>query len=309
MTTTAEGCIKHPDRMALWACSECRARYCGPCMSDICKVGGGRVCSHCGGRCREVNREHYQSQMAQERQRKELSMKLEFPMAFAYPFRGRGKWMIVFGTVLLMLVDLMGRLPRFGFIMGGMQIAVLLGSIGYLLGYMMKTIGDSSLGEGEPPDWPDVTDAWNDLFVPLGRVVACLVISFLPWAVVRVLRFFDDGSMDGALLDTVQWSLLLVGATYLPMALLAVSLWESVWAANPVRVFGGMLRIGFPYLLACGLLAAVMALYIATGDVRASMGIGGWALGCLYDLYFLMVFGRITGLLYCCYSDRLKWFE
>ena len=278
-------------------------------MSDMSKMGG-RLCRHCGGRCREVNRDQYQSQMAQERQRKELSMKLEFPMAFVYPFRGRGKWILVFGTIILMVVDLMARLRVGYFFFGLGRITVFLGTVGYLLSYMMKTVGDSSLGESEPPEWPDVTDAWNDLFVPLGRALVCVIVSFLPWAVIWSLRFFgDDGSMDGPLFDTIQWSLLLVGATYLPMSLLAVSLFESVLAVNPVRVFGGMLRIGFPYLIACGLLAAMLSLYIVTYGVRSEMGIPGWALTCLWNVYFLIVFGRITGLLYCCYSDRLKWFE
>jgi ABC-type sulfate transport system permease subunit len=104
----------------------------------------------------------------------------------------------------------------------------------------------------------------------------------------------------------------LFGCACFPMAFLAVSMFDSVAALNPLLIFPSILRIPLQYVVTVLLLAGVLALRWK-GEaflerllplpflVRIVYGFAG--------LYLLTVEMRILGLLYLANKDRLGWFS
>jgi hypothetical protein len=147
----------------------------------------------------------------------------------------------------------------------------------------------------------------DDLLAPflqfLGTVAAC----FLPVVAVSLFVPRDHPWAGPALAAAI-----LYGCVCFPMALLAVSVFDSVAAVNPLLVIPSILRIPLQYLLTVLLLGGVLALRW-TGEaflenllpipilVRIVFGFAG--------LYLLTVEMRILGLLYLANKDRLGWFN
>ena len=176
---------------------------------------------------------------------------------------------------------------------------------GYLSLYMMEVVGRVAGGADEPPQWPALTDAW-DIFYALVRMVAVLIISFFP-AIVYVVALLW-GYRDGDGQELVLTVLLLLGALYFPMALLASTLHDSLSGASPFVVIPAIVRVALPYAAACGAMGiAVYSSAMLTASASAVPVLGG-VLVQIVSLYFLMVVMYILGIIYRLYEDRLGWF-
>ena len=96
------------------------------------------------------------------------------------------------------------------------------------------------------------------------------------------------------------------------MAFMAVSVSDSMAAANPLLVIPSILRIPLQYLLTVLLLGSVLALRWAGEAFLESLlpmpFLAGIILG-FVSLYLFTVEMRILGLLYLANQDRLGWFE
>jgi len=234
----------------------------------------------------------------------------EFMASTSYPFHGRGRGILFAGVAAYTFI---GVIQSMSMVVGTLGILI----TGYTMSYLMKVINVSASGQNEPPDWPALTDYSNAILVPFVRWVTCVVVAFfLPIALevnYLVSSFADPPS------EVVMTFLVILGALYLPMALLSVSLLGSFTAAGPHRVLIGIIRVGAPYWAVAGPLAVIMAVaWLIKGHLtRAcleSLGpvIGSavaYSIGGFVVLYSLMVVGRALGLLYLNYSNRLKWFD
>ncbi|KPK86395.1 MAG: hypothetical protein AMJ81_01395 [Phycisphaerae bacterium SM23_33] len=233
------------------------------------------------------------------------------PGAFAYPFKGMGWAIILAGAACYWLLNRLSSLPAFGYFFI-FQVMLAVCAAGYLAAYMIKIIGASAGGGDAPPDWPDVTDFWDDIFRPMFLLIGAIVVSFLP-LIVYVIVSRNWQASGAAFCALLAW-----GFLYLPMVLLAAALFDSAAALNPVRVLLGIARTCPAYLLvavlfyvivALGLLTQVGASRIVTviGPVKAPL-IGPFVAGAV-GLYLLMVQMHLLGLLYHTHARRLAWFE
>jgi len=312
--------MKHAGRVAAWFCPECEAQLCESCVG---KGAGLRACPFCGGRLRRPDQRDLRVQQAAQQEDRDArrtahsvggtGAAAEFLSVTTYPFRGKGRWILLGGTLLYMLAGIARFAPCLSWMVAGIIT-------GYAMSYLMKIIGTSAGGDDDPPDWPDFAHAFEGIVVPLYRGVACLVVSFLPLVAVYAWSMYFYGSAPA---PTVVRVLLVWGAVYMPMALLSVSLWESVAAAGPQKVLPAIARVGVPYLLVAMLLAGILVMYsllsegltkalsmpTASNTVALLIVAGSVILASFSALYFLMVVGRTIGLLYHVYGKRLKWFE
>ena len=93
------------------------------------------------------------------------------------------------------------------------------------------------------------------------------------------------------------------------MALLAVAVTDSFLALSPHIVVPAIVRIFFPYLVACLILAALAALRMGMvyGLAKVPILLLPIVIDGFVSLYFLIVEMRILGLLFRSYRGRLGW--
>ncbi len=227
----------------------------------------------------------------------------ELPRAFAYPFSGSSGWIILFcGTVMVFMRHVVGIVPLLGWI-----AYVLL--TGYLFAYLFSVVRDSAIGEKDVAEFPSISDAWEDLLMPVCRVVGTFLGCQLP-AVGAAVALGTSGHLE-------QWvwlplALAGVGLFCFPMSLLTVVIFNSVAAAlNPAHILPSVARVFPRYLvivmLLFGTLVAItllgeLAIYIL-GDLLAM------PLVAFLGFYSLIVQARILGLIYRTNEEALGWFS
>ncbi len=221
--------------------------------------------------------------------------------ALAYPLAGDGAIMLAAGTVFFTLL------------MGGTMLAprasILLGvfCFGYLLVALQNIVQTSAYGEPRMPAWPAFESAtwFAELLHPcllwLGTLALCLGPGY---AVLSVYGDARDTTVIG-----FGWALLIGGAVYLPMALLAVAMTDSFGGLDPRLVIPSILAIPGRYLLALMLLGAMTAMSQAVhaGLDRLHLGLLGALPNGFLTLYIAVAQARILGLIYHTNRDRFRW--
>ncbi len=217
--------------------------------------------------------------------------------AFAYPLRGQAKWLLLVGAVSFTVASWFTWVPIMGWILAALIL-------GYICAFMVKVVGHSARGDRHLPDWPDVTDAYDDIVRPLVLVVGTVFVTMLP-AIVLGLGHLADGWR------TVQAARIAfgVGLLYLPMALLGVCLTENFLMASPHVVIPAMLKVPVEYVTACAALAAVVALrWFGVPAVESQVSFFGGIVAEFLALYCLVFEMRVLGVLYYTRQRRLGWF-
>jgi hypothetical protein len=287
-------CARHGDAPAKWWCASCPAALCDVCIRQEFRAARWlTLCRRCGSTCVPLS----------AREPAAKSFFAELPRAFAYPLRGRGKYVIIAGVIFFALL----RIPKLlaGFIptpYAGAIVGLIVGVIACVLpAYLLDALRQSAAGEDEPPDWPEVTDWWEDLLRPAYLVIGTAALSFLPAAICRIAVFYEWLPSPA-----LMWFFIIMGVLYFPMALIGVAMRGGFSGASPVRVLPSIARIAPTYVVACAALAGVLAtrsvferLLALPVPIVAPMASGA------VSFYLLMVEMRICGLLYSHHRDRL----
>ena len=296
-------CHNHSQQPAEWLCNRCHNLFCAGCILPR-KLGGKTVqfCPRCGGQCVPFG---LGPRLNPTEERPSFFRAL--PKAFAYPLKANGLAIILGGSIFFAFLDfLQGRAGLLGLV-----ATVILW--GYLFAFLENVITASASGGEEPPSWPDFGDWWSDIVNPLLRWIALILVClgpaqyFLGQAAVEAL---GSGQWPtGTLLAGVGCGL--AGLAYLPMALLAVAMADSIGGVNPLVVIPSILKLPLQYATACFLLLIAMVLEVVTEQVLVKLPIPvlpslvAW---CLF-LYVLLVEMRVLGLLYYTNSEELGWFR
>ena len=230
--------------------------------------------------------------------------------AFLYPLTGHGPYVILawvlcyaFVGLVIFLLGVVLPGPAGGYV-AIIPLIVRLVLVGYFCAYLMKVIGSSATGDDQPPNWPAFSSFWDEVFRPLLLLISAVIVSFGPAGVCRTARFYGAPYMD-----ELMWGLFVAGLLYLPMAVLAVALFDSIAALNPVVVVASIVRVWRAYLAACAAMTFVLALSFACITyVVPYVPFFGSLLSGAVVLYFLMGEMRILGLLYFHHEQRLGWF-
>jgi len=217
--------------------------------------------------------------------------------AFVYPLRGRGKWLLLVGTLFFTVAGWFTIVPLFGLL-----LALLIA--GYLCAYMFRVVGRSAQGDRQLPDWPGFTDLYEDIVYPLLLVVGTALLAFLPAIVLGLGHLFGGWQTETAFVAA-----LVVGLLYLPMALLGVCLNQTFAMAGPHIVIPAILKVPLEYLTVCSVLGVVVVLQTLAGKhVLDRLPLLGGLLGQFLSLYCLVLEMRLLGVLFYTRRERLGWF-
>jgi FHA domain len=307
-----QNCKHHPKTPGRYHCPKCSHYYCDACIS-IRRIEGKqtKLCRHCGVECTPVQ--------VQLRIAEPVGFFKRLPGAFAYPLRGSGVILLVVGTFLLVLMKAGAKLMVWGNIrlfVYGIILQIILG--GYLYAFMQNVVQTTATEDEEMPDLPGVANVWEDILLPCCQFLGMVLMCFGPAMVLWVWAKLNDDTG----IKIAQYVAFAFGCIYYPMAFLAVTVLDSVAAANPLLVASSILRVLKEYLATLVLLGGVLLLRLLgdftvnklfpnswdTQSMKELFGMVGlrsvWS---LFSFFLLIVSIRILGLLFVTKKDDLGW--
>jgi len=175
--------------------------------------------------------------------------------------------------------------PAFHFV-----FLVVLGA--YCLFYLIACIRESADGGTKPPDVNQLPE----------ELTADAIIGKLGAMVIWVAFCLGPAVAYAFLTKRIDWGFwaLLAGAiVYAPMALLAVAMFDSVRALNPILILPSILSTLIPYLLfvvGLGTVSALMVLLYCLSGFTSIL----WA-------YLMLMIAQALGRFYLRFEDRLNW--
>ena len=216
---------------------------------------------------------------------------------FLYPISTAG--LITLGIIILipLLINIaVGLLGPFGLfvLVPGFFINIVISL--YFLWYIAECIRDSAEGGIRAPETFANTPGLGDLLLQLFRLLVCLLIFAGPmgYYFVKTHR-----------IDAIFWSLLAYAVFFLPMGLLAVTLFDSIRGLNPLLLIGSIFSAFFTY---CGLVLILGAVALSIIVLRRMLS-GKWAafVSGFFVMYILLVVAHLLGRFYWRYQEKLNW--
>ena len=294
-------CKYHPKMQASWLCPQCSVNFCDLCIATRPGARTGKFCRKCSTEC--VAR-HVQLIP-------ESAIGGNFfshaPGAFVFPFKGNGLYILVLGAIGMAALDFAGSFSLWAKIFG----------TGYLYAFMQKIIQSTAHGEEKPPTWPDFGDFWSDILMPYLQLLGCFAFCFGPAiGMILWIGWWDPvtalvtGAPPEPFKALTNGLFLLLGAAYFPMALLAVSMFDSLSALNPMLVIPSMFKAKMEYLVVLLVSAGVFVMIVvkAVALIYIPIPILPSLVSAGVSLYLFMVEVRLLGLLYRAKRHELGWF-
>lgn len=213
------------------------------------------------------------------------------PGAFAYPLNGNGLILIAAGGAVFLLV---GWLPLIGLLLTG-----------YLFNYAKKIVAATAAGEDAVPDWPDFTNWAEDLVLPYVQLAALTILTVGPAFLLEV--FLPEGvPFRGGWVVFAA----IYGGLLAPMGMLALAMFDSFTALNPLALVWSIVRIPLDYAAAALAFGAVIAAYLYSEKIVGFIPVPvlPLVLAGFANLYLIIVAMRILGLLYRSKQQALGWF-
>lgn len=170
----------------------------------------------------------------------------------------------------------------------------------YMYWYLCECVRDSAAGGLRAPETISTTPGLGEMFWQMIRILICFAFFAGP----SLVYLFHIRKADA-----IFWILLVYGVSFFPMGLLAVVMFDSFSALNPLLLIRSVFSTFFQYcgliLLFCGLgfLSAVIAMIL----LRFWMS---WILAYLLNIlfiYLLMVAAHLLGRFYWKYQEKLNW--
>jgi hypothetical protein len=283
-----DDCPQHPGSVATLVCNKCSKKQCTRCARAN-KVGMKMLmfCS-CGGQCRDVAEQRASGVAAASR-----AAQSTYPSALKYPFKRDGWLLLVGGTILYLIIDLLQMMP-----VGWIRYFAMIFGYGYLFGYMQQIVSATAHGEDEPPGWPDFSDYFQDIVQPFLLLAGTVVALMAP----AIAAFIGGYFLLGILLAVLS-------AVLFPMALLGVLMSDSFSSLNPLFLIASIVKTTGSYLFACFVLGLLLlcsiGIEIALNTITIPL-LPAIITG-FFSFYFITVYMRVLGLFYRRNAERLAW--
>jgi len=219
---------------------------------------------------------------------------------FLYPISTPGLTNLGIFIIVPLLVKIMGLLlGPFAFVsaIAGLIINTLIGL--YMVWYFAECIRDSASGGIRAPEAFTIVDVGEMLWQTL-LLAGCYLVFFGPPA----FYFLYTHKID-----TILWLLLAYGVFFFPMGLLAVVMFKSDSALNPILLISSIFKTFFQY---CGLVLVLSVVVLAVHAVN-QIQLDNWVarvLGFITScvlIYLALVIAHLLGRFYWKYQEKLNW--
>ncbi len=215
-----------------------------------------------------------------------------------YPLNKAGLLTLAVVIMIPLLIDLIGGL------LGPIGVLILLpGTVvntvigAYYVWYVGQCVTDSALGGVRAPETiAQAPDLW-EMIGQLYRIFACIIVAILPVMFYRLIAQRTD---------VVYWSLLACAAAIFPMALLAVTMFDSIAGLHPALLLGSALSTFLPYLGLVLVLGSAVFLLANVPDALFESPLFGVAFG-IGERYLILIGAHLLGRFYWRYQEKLNW--
>ena len=167
----------------------------------------------------------------------------------------------------------------------------------YLYGYLCECIRDSAAGGIRAPETVGHGPGIGDMFWRGIRLIGG-VLFFLGPAFFYFVQTKET--------DTIFWCLAIYAALSFPMSLMAVAMFDSFAALNPIMLIRSVFRTFPPY-------CAMILTFVAMGIVIVEKAPNPWSSSLtffvtwLVGVYLAMVVAHLLGWFYHRYEEKLNW--
>jgi glucan phosphoethanolaminetransferase (alkaline phosphatase superfamily) len=141
-------------------------------------------------------------------------------------------------------------------------------------------------------------------------LIGTVIFSFGPAIALTVYAAF--ASEGAPWLGWATTAAIVFGCAYFPMAFMAVAMFDSIGAVNPLLIIPAILKIPLEYLFTVALLAVILLVrWLCKTFLPGILPVPllPSVLSSFLGLYFLTVEVRILGLLYWTKRRELGWFR
>lgn len=247
--------------------------------------------------------------------------------SFTYPVRQGGLFLLVCGTIFFAMLDFAAKIFSFssGFFFLWPMLTAASGI--YMFAFMQSVITITSNGDRNRLSWLDSSSFDEGLFMPFLRFIAIwtfylapgLVGIFIeqPWFAIALLLM---GVMPDLIsgydlgLPMVGLALSFMGLVCVPMAVLTVTLANSIRGLNPIVVLASIAKVPGQYTVTCLLFLVVLITSSGLDWILRMTGIPilpaliGYFISHFIFLYGLTVLMRLLGMLYRYNEKKFNWF-
>jgi hypothetical protein len=305
-------CKFHPSAPAHYLCNQCAHAFCEACIGRRRAAGVVRIfCRHCGTECVPIR--------AEVQEAVERGFFSRWPGALGFPLRGPGVFVIIAGIMMLALIKggyaLMSLHSLRFFLLGiFLQVSV----FGYFFTWVENIIQSTVAEDRELPGLPGFRNYLEDLLMPFCKFLGLSLLCFSPGLALMI--WLPSSYPPWYVL--LPWGAFLLGFVYLPMALLSVTVFDSVMAANPLLVVPSILKVIIQYVATLTLLAAAFGFRYGASVLIDKLFPESWTTESMAQLigligmllltssvtvYLLMVGIHLLGLVYVTKKDSLGW--
>lgn len=291
-------CKKHIDRDALFYCMGCGGYFCQECVyANEGNVTLPYTCRSCGGKCERMAQKEIPPPQETgvnkpdetEATHVATSFWSEFIGSFIYPFRKKGKLMILVGSIFFAIFFTIARVAS----LFGLPLLLILTS--YLLEYMLSVIETSAYGSNDPPEFPSMNDWTEMVFGPLFLIILAAAVCYAP----SVIYMFKTQSID-----MVFWILTIAGQFIYPMMFLIIAMTGKFAAFNPFLIVSSILKAPLQYLVIVALFFAVSYISKMIRMFFIGFPILWFFVSEIISFYVILVQMRLLGVFYRCNEEN-----
>lgn len=210
-----------------------------------------------------------------------------------YAYRGSGKYILFICVALSLVSHLVGFAPGIGGIAGFLLSA-------YFCAIYIQLIQSSATGGKEVPEFPEISNLFEDVIVPMFQILAVAIVSYGPAFAVLIW-----GSHPEKL--AIAGALVILGTIYFPMAMLAIVILGHMGALSPHIVLPAIFRAGWLYWVGVVIVCTLYFLQKTIADSLSGYFIIGPVIMAVVGTYTLMTNARTLGLVYRERQEQLGW--
>jgi len=217
---------------------------------------------------------------------------------FLYPISASGLVNLVILSFLPRMLPPLGHLNYW--IHPSPSLAIIVILVGYLIYCLSDYVRYSAGGNRRAPDielsLSILLNAWELIWLILNTFV-CIAVCIGPLLAYLIITKQTD---------IIFWLLVIYGVFFLPMVLLALVLFDSLRALNPILIIASMFNVFLPY---CGL---ALLFFLVFGLIAIIIVImpQSWIISYLLSavcIYLTIVMAHLLGRFCYKYSEKLNW--